>query len=303
MNVEPKYKTPRALEQAVKSAAQKFPMDTNKAIRSFYFDRLLCRIFSEEHPAFVLKGGQGMIARTLNTRSTRDIDLVYREVNVDEAVEELKRVAAIDLGDFVVFRFAEMGKIAEEQEYREGYRVFFSVTLGTADKGKVPVDLIADVAAADTFDEVAPVGRLEVAGIPTSNYLVYPVTYAMADKVCAIMETHRGGPSSRVKDLVDLVVILTTQTMNSIMLRERLLLEYERMRKIGRFEGFTIPGAWKQGGTAASYRKQAIEAHVPEEYCQVDAAEGLVRSCLENIRTIDDSMWSPDSMSWVTARR
>lgn len=61
-----KYKTPAALEMAVKAAAKKSAMDTNRAISGFYFHRLLCRIFSVEDCGFVLKGGQSMLARTID---------------------------------------------------------------------------------------------------------------------------------------------------------------------------------------------------------------------------------------------
>lgn len=61
-----KYKTPKALEMAVKEAAKASSIDTNKAIAGFYFDRFLCRIFIQPEPAFILKGGQSMLARTLS---------------------------------------------------------------------------------------------------------------------------------------------------------------------------------------------------------------------------------------------
>ena len=60
---------------AIKDAAKASPLDTNRAIASFYFHRLLYRVFSEPGTPFVLKGGQGMLARTADARATRDIDL------------------------------------------------------------------------------------------------------------------------------------------------------------------------------------------------------------------------------------
>ena len=51
-----RYKTPKALEQAVKAAAAKSDRDTSKAIAGFYHDRFLCRTFTSSEPAFVLKG-------------------------------------------------------------------------------------------------------------------------------------------------------------------------------------------------------------------------------------------------------
>jgi len=60
-----KYRTPNALEMAVKAAAKDSPLDTGRAISSFYFHRLLCRIFSDSDRKFVLKGGQSMLAANI----------------------------------------------------------------------------------------------------------------------------------------------------------------------------------------------------------------------------------------------
>lgn len=65
------YKTPRVLEMAVKAAAKKSPMDTNRAIQGFWFHRLLCRVFRSPLSVFVLKGGQSMPAHTVDARATR----------------------------------------------------------------------------------------------------------------------------------------------------------------------------------------------------------------------------------------
>lgn len=100
-----KYKDLRSLEMAIKAAATASRMDTSKAIEGFYFDRFLCRVFSEPEPAFILKGGQSMLARTIAARATRDIDLISRSLDIDGATEELKRIAAIDLDDYVRYLF------------------------------------------------------------------------------------------------------------------------------------------------------------------------------------------------------
>ena len=49
-----------------------------------------------------MKGGLGMLARTIDARATRDIDLATEELGVEDAVAELKELASIDLGDFIV---------------------------------------------------------------------------------------------------------------------------------------------------------------------------------------------------------
>ena len=68
-----RYKTPKALEQAVKAAAVKSDRGTNRAIAGFYHDRFLCRIFSADEPAFVLKGGQSMLAKIPDAREFEEV--------------------------------------------------------------------------------------------------------------------------------------------------------------------------------------------------------------------------------------
>lgn len=65
-----RYKTPKALEMAVGEAARASVLDTNRAINNFCYHRLLVRVFSEDEPHFVLKGGLGMLARTVDARAT-----------------------------------------------------------------------------------------------------------------------------------------------------------------------------------------------------------------------------------------
>src|SRR5699024_8518549 len=90
------YSSPRALEMAVKEAAKRSAMDTNRAIAGFYFHRLLCRVFSNPCSPFVLKGGLGALARTTDARYTRDIDLATNSLDIDAAVDELRALASKD---------------------------------------------------------------------------------------------------------------------------------------------------------------------------------------------------------------
>lgn len=125
-----RYKSAAALEMAVKAAAAASPMETGLAVSSFYFHRLLCRVFVGGNESFVLKGGRAMLARTVDARVTRDIDLLSTEENLDEALEKLVRLAETDLGDFVTLEFAESHPIKAEDEYRDGLSARFVPVLG-----------------------------------------------------------------------------------------------------------------------------------------------------------------------------
>ena len=97
------YKDANSLEMAVKAAARNSEQDTGKAIEAYYAGRFLERVFSEDEPAFVLKGGRGMLARTVKARYTSDTDLLYQGIDIEDAVVELKeenRFPTMTLGSF-----------------------------------------------------------------------------------------------------------------------------------------------------------------------------------------------------------
>lgn len=133
------YPTPAGVESAIKDAATKAAaadpsLDVNKRIQLEYFNRFLSRVFSEGNDsAWVLKGGTGILARVPSTRSTRDIDLYRQEVALTQALQDLIRLAAVDLGDH--FRFEYAGHTdsigADAQPYVDGYTVSFTTTLGS----------------------------------------------------------------------------------------------------------------------------------------------------------------------------
>ena len=105
-----------------KGRGQGFSPRNRQSVSGFYFHRLLCRVFSKPDSPFMLKGGQSMLARTMDARATRDIDLLSEEADLDAALAELRALAEADLGDFVVFEFVGAVPIKVEDEYRSGSR-------------------------------------------------------------------------------------------------------------------------------------------------------------------------------------
>src|SRR3546814_15720399 len=84
----------------------------------------------------------------------------------------------------------------------------------------------------------------------THPYRLFPVVDQIADKVCATMRTdYPGGRrSSRVKDLVDLVVLAQTQSVDLGELRVAIPTT-QAPRGIAPFAAFTIPDTWHRHHT------------------------------------------------------
>lgn len=295
-----RYKTYRAMEQAVKAAAKTSGRDVNKAIQAFYHDRFLCRIFSTNSPSFILKGGQSMLARIPNARETRDIDLVGRTSDIDEALEELIDAASIDLGDFVEFRFKDKRPTDTSQDYREGYTVTFETWLGgTSRKGTISIDLVVDALPPEEFDVVVPVSRIKIDGVKTFSYLTNTPENRIAEKVCATMQDYNGHPSSRVKDLADLITSMLNEEVDADKLL-RLVSTECRLRNIDRIEQFFVPESWKST-LSGNYSKLAKEAALPGEFTGVEDAEAAVSAWLSPVFSGDASSktWIPKEQRWV----
>lgn len=121
------YPTAKGVEDAIKSAARRASaadpsLTTEERIRIEHFNRFLSRDFSEGSDSeWLLKDGTGMLARVPSTRATLDIDLYREGYGLDEAIDDLRRLAEQDLGDH--FRFVYIGHRAilagDEQPYTE----------------------------------------------------------------------------------------------------------------------------------------------------------------------------------------
>jgi hypothetical protein len=293
-----RYKSAFALEMAVKAAAAASPMDTGLAVSAFYFHRLLCRVFAGDSDSFVLKGGRAMLARNVDARATRDIDLLSTERDLDEALGELVRLAETDLDDFMTFEFAGSHPTKAEDEYRNGLSVRFIPVIGAKRLPPFSVDLVVDEVPLEGIERIAPADRIEVDGLETCDYLVYPVEAALADKLCALVEMHGGRASSRVKDLVDIAVYATASEVDGARLQARLRRE-ATARRISLGDSFGLPESWG-ASQARQFAKLCQRTGLPKALRTIGAAAELARKLLDPaIRwEADGKRWNPKAREW-----
>ena len=292
------YRSAAALEMAVKEAAKASPQDTGRAIAGFYFHRLLCRVFAGGNGSFVLKGGRSVLARTLDGRATRDIDLLSTRDNLDDALASLRKLAQQDLGDFVVFEYAGAEPIKPDDEYRNGLSVRFVPMLGVKRMQAISIDLVVDEVPLEGAELVSPADRIDVKGLETCDYLVYPAGAALADKLCALAERHNGRASSRVKDLVDIVVYALTCDVDGADLQARLRCEIA-VRKIGPIESFALPEEWA-GAQSRPHAKLCAQTGIPAHQHDIGEASKLAAELLDPAlkRRCDGLRWNHESLSW-----
>lgn len=197
----------RALTDRLRAAAQDSEWSLQQLQRRIAYDRLLERLYVADD-SWVIKGATALLARRIGVRGTRDIDL-FRDGDRESAEQDLRDRARQDIGDW--FRF-ELAAGQPMLERARGLRIPVTAYIGTQ-WAEFHIDLLGpDVRMTGEADGVPPLVPLAMPGMEQHGYRAYPLVDHVADKVAAIYQRHGElrRPSTRYRDLVDLVAIVTT---------------------------------------------------------------------------------------------
>jgi predicted protein tyrosine phosphatase len=202
----------RALEDRLKRIAHEEKVDVNRLRRQVAFDRLLARLFLPDQASWVLKGGYALELLFDTARATIDIDLTLPELDItsgqssDVIREMLQQAAGAPLDDWFEFAIAApimdldaapYGGARFPVEAKMDARVFarFHLDVGVGDVVMRPVDVV------ECSDWLA------FAGIARPSVRIIPREQQFAEKLHAY-SLPRSTPNSRVKDLVDLGLLV-----------------------------------------------------------------------------------------------
>ena len=286
------YQTPAEFDRALKRAVRGAGGDPGAGYRQALRDRFLCRVFRGGRADLVLKGGSGMLARIPDARATRDVDFgLVVPGDADSVVADLVERASADLGDFCRFELTRREERMDDNGYSRLLKLRFSTYVGAEEKDPVLIDLSLDCAPTGTPVVADPVGRVALEGVESSPYVLYPVCDQLADKLCATMEVQPGGyPSSRMKDLVDIVLMARTQELAWRDLRVAVAAECARrgMAVPGRFEA---PEFWRSG-FARFARRQGVDVTF-DGACEIAGA--LFDPVLGDVAC---GTWHPEGLRW-----
>lgn len=302
MTEQERYASAAAVESAIRDAARNAAasdpsVSVSDRIRQEYFRRFLSRVFAEQRDSnWLLKGGTGLLARAPSARVTRDVDLFHAQVGLDAALDDLRRLASIDLGDFFRFEYLRHAQTigGQQQAHTDGYHVDFDVYLGANHKGTLRVDLVVGVVVTGEVTVQAPANGLTLPRLPSHAYRLYPVVDQIADKVCATLAEYRGTPSTREKDLVDLVVIAMTEDVGADALRTAILAE-SAMRSLRGVMALTVPSAW-----GAVYATSARSVPYCADFRTVELAAELMRSFVDPVlrNEVAGMTWRHAERAW-----
>ncbi len=190
------------------------------------FDRVLARLQEAAPATWLLKGGVALEYRLARARATLDID-ISTELNLNEMSDVLADAAAANLDDYFQIAIGERERPVDEVET---YR--FHIAVQYAD-GRTFENLKLDIGFADpwlgTPAEVRAPSLLDFAGIPPTTVRAIPAEQHLAEKIHAYTKSYGSRPSSRVKDLVDIVLLLK-DSVSRDRLRATIQAIFERRR-------------------------------------------------------------------------
>lgn len=212
-----------ALETRLKAISVAESTDLQRLRRQVSFDRLLARFFAEQEVPWLLKGGYAMELRIHAARTTKDIDLSLPSEAAAEfdgkVLARLQEQAGMDLGDFFTFVIAgpQMDLTAAPEG---GARYPVSASLA----GRMFTRFHLDVAVGDAVTPPTELLKardwLGFADIPVPAFMAISKEQQFAEKLHAFTLPRSNVSNTRVKDLVDMILLIRMKPMDRSLLQK-----------------------------------------------------------------------------------
>jgi hypothetical protein len=214
-----------ALETRLQNIAIKEHIPLMRFRRQVAFDRFLCRVFQEENDTIILKGGYAIELRVATARTTKDIDLCIKKgKGTIPSPEDLRSFfqnkASLQLGDYMEFIVSLPVRQLANPIYG-GSR--FSVDAKMAGRlfAKFSIDVSIGDGWIESHDNLLSRDWLAFAGIPPLGFPATTVEQQLAEKIHSYT-LPRQKPNSRVKDLVDIILLTQNFKINKERMAESL---------------------------------------------------------------------------------
>jgi len=287
-----RYKSGRGIRQALEVRLRTESIRSGVPLvrlrKMVAFDRLLARLAIAQPDRWVLKGGLALQLRLgLVARTTKDIDLLFLAAGHDAYVLLLE-AGALDIGDWFRFEIALQGELLGDS-----YR--FQVRSLLDDRLFEQFHLDAGVGDPlfESPEMVTMPALLAFAEIPPVQFHCYPVSQHLAEKVHAYTLPHKSGPSSRVKDLVDILLLARVGVPDNLTLHRAMKMTFDTRRSHAMPEQLLPPPVnW-----AAPYRRLARETGLP--YASLQEGWEAARIFLQPVLAPGPrSVWHPETWQW-----
>jgi len=297
----------RSRDAKIRNAAKGQGTTADLLRKQVAFNLFFQRIFSQEDSRWTLLGGNALLIRTGYGRFTQDVDL-----SRDEQWEDLSHVqeeleALLSAGDRLDdFSFTITKAIAHSEPDNYGYgsktakindlrvdfcgKPFDTFSIDITSRKHI-TSAVEHIQLKPALDDQALTDLPAIPTVPAENHL--------ADKICALYETHQGEkqrPSTRYRDLADMIRFVKDVPLDAAQLI--LVLKHEQQRrKIQLPTQLVSPHpSWNK-----EYPKAARAfAQYPQHLLPLDKALDYAGTCLNEIlnNTRTTGYWNPLHQQW-----
>jgi hypothetical protein len=209
------YKTADALRTALEhhlgNYSQEMSVSLDRLRRRVLFERTAARLQAAEPGSWIVKGGMALEVRLRDdARLTKDLDLGLRESEFDP--DELRERLIDALGedpddDRFVMSVGKLKRCAEDGQGQAGWRVSVSADLAGRPFGVLKLDISPRAQELDATDVMKLPNTLAFAGIGARDIEIIDIHRHAAEKLHAMQKDFGDRENSRVRDLVDLVIL------------------------------------------------------------------------------------------------
>jgi hypothetical protein len=268
------------------------------AFRGVAITGLLARVAVASPGAWVIKGGQALIARGVTSRTTTDLDLRFGNAATAEALAALRAAITRPASDGFTIRESAAPTalaLANTGGYA-GIRVFVEASLDGTILSRFHVDILAGGRMRGEPVVTPFRAPIDHPDFPPVSMPAYPVIDHIADKVCALAGTYgpAGDPSSRYRDPYDLCVMQRESRIDLREMGEAIMMQW-LARQLPGPAAVVVPSAMRRG-----YEKLAAEYPDTLAPARFDDATAAVAAFVEpslspSVRAMK---WNANSLAW-----
>jgi hypothetical protein len=209
----------KSLEARLQKEAKEKGVDLQRLRRQVAFDRLLARLFLQPEPPFFLKGGYAMELRLASARATKDIDLTYLQrgqkrenLSDDFILNDLRSLAVTDLGDYFSYTLGTAELDLDNAPYG-GARYPVSSFIDGKLFVRFHLDVGGDILVIPTEIFTTP-NWLLFFGAPAPTIAMISLEQQFAEKIHAYTLPREARRNSRVKDLIDIILLMRMRVLD-----------------------------------------------------------------------------------------
>lgn len=218
-----RYQSPAALraaiEQRLLSQSQQTGISLDRLRRRVLYERIVIRLDLAEPATWVVKGGLALDVRMgERARTTKDLDLGLIEdaIEGDRIRERLIDALATDPDrDWFTFVVGRPRQLNADQQGRVIWRFSVESSLAGRPFGALKLDVAPRIGEHEPTERVLLHNLLEFADLKSRTVELIDINRHAAEKFHALTREYDDRPNSRVRDLIDLVLLLENDYLDA----------------------------------------------------------------------------------------